>query len=105
MANLLSLKPILTIRDGTLDLLEKVRTSRRATVRVVELAAEALGNRSMERLALVHVNALDEVRELGEQLGSRVSLPDEVIEADLGPGLSIHGGTGMIGFAFVAAEP
>ena len=38
MANVLSIKPILTILDGKLDLLEKVRTKKKAWTRVLDLS-------------------------------------------------------------------
>ena len=48
MANVLNIKPILTIKDGKLDLLEKVRTRKKAWARVLELTETSLGDSEIE---------------------------------------------------------
>ena len=104
IANVISIKPILTIRDGKLDLLERVRTLRKAWARAIELSVEAAASRKIERLAMVHVTAESEAREFYDQLCKAIPCPDETLYTELTPGLSVHSGAGMVGVAFVAAE-
>jgi DegV family protein with EDD domain len=104
MANLLNVKPILTIRDGKLDLLERVRTQRKAWARVIELAEQAVAGRDAERMAILHVNAPDDARRFQEQLCDHVTCSGEVFTAELTPGLSVHAGAGLVGVVAVAAR-
>jgi len=103
MANLLNIKPILTIQDGKLDLLEKVRTQRRAWARAIELAVRSLDGRPVERLAILHVAVPDDARLFQKQVLAALPYEGEIIVAELGAGLSVHAGSGVVGLVAVAA--
>ena len=68
------------------------------------MTTEALAGRQAERMALLHVNAETEARLFEEQLRASVTCPDEVIMAELTPGLSVHSGAGLIGVTVVAGS-
>jgi DegV family protein with EDD domain len=104
MAGLLDVKPILTVRDGKLDILERVRSRARSWSRVLELTRQMLAGRVVEEAAVLHVAVPQDAERLKKQLLAEISCPSEVVVAELTPGLSIHGGPGMVGVVVVAAE-
>lgn len=102
MATLLNVKPILAVGDGKLDLLERVRTQKKAWTRVMDLTAEALGGQPIEQMAIVHASALEDARQFEGLVRDQLSCPSEVFMAELSPGLSVHSGAGLVGLVAVA---
>ncbi len=103
MATLLNIKPILTCKEGKLQIQEKVRTRKKAWARLIELTERMTQTTAIERLAIAHINAPAEAQEFLAQLQSKVMCPKDVIVAEFTPGLSVHAGDGVVGLVFVTA--
>jgi DegV family protein with EDD domain len=96
---LLSVKPILSVRDGEVAPLERVRTMNGALRRLVELVAAA---GPLERLGVIDSDAADSAAEVERQLHSHV--PDMAIDrGELGPVVGTHGGPGLVGVGVLLA--
>ena len=104
VAGLLSVRPILTIRDGKLDLLERVRTQKKSWARVVELCAESIGDRPIERMSMIHITAPDDAKELETLLRAELDCPDEIMHIELNPGLAVHAGAGLVGVVYTVGD-
>lgn len=104
MANIFNIKPILTIKDGKLDLLEKVRTRKKAWSRVLELTASGLGSGEIENIYIFHVAAKQEAQEFEKLLQETIPCPEVIHIAEFTPGLSVHTGAGLVGVAFTTKE-
>jgi DegV family protein with EDD domain len=94
----LAVKPLLSIRDGKVANLEKVRTSGRALSRLEDLVVDAAGDRAVD-LTVSHLAAADRATQLAGRLGER--LADnlggrEVWCTELGAVLGAHVGPGMV---------
>jgi DegV family protein with EDD domain len=104
MAGLLSIKPILTIQDGKLELLERIRTQKKAWRRAIDLATQAASRKPIERMGIVQVAAPQAAKEFEQLLRASLRCPEDILMSDLTPGLSVHTGTGLVGVAFVAGK-
>ena len=104
MAGLLDIKPVLSLQNGKLELLEKIRTQGKSWNRAVELSVEKAGGRKIEKLAILNVKAPDQARKFETILRHALPFPEEVIHTPLTPGLSIHTGVGLVAVVFVAAK-
>jgi DegV family protein with EDD domain len=104
IATLLNVRPILTIRNGKLDLLERVRTRQKAWGRVIELADEETQGKKIEQLAFLHVNALEDAKIFEKQFRAILPAPADSMFVELTPGLSIHSGAGLVGVSYVIGE-
>jgi len=100
----LNLKPILEVRDGRVEAVERVRTQGKALDRLLNLFAERVGSRRPVRFAAMHANALTECQTLLERTVECVgkSSVSEALINDISPVLGTHTGPGCLGLAFFA---
>jgi DegV family protein with EDD domain len=91
----LSVKPLLELRDGRIEPLERVRTSARAIERLVELtvASAALDNVS---IAVHHLDARVRADRVAQLLDARVANVDDLLILEVGAVVGAHAGPGMI---------
>jgi len=101
LADTFNIKPILSVQDGKLDLLEKIRTMKKAKMRLIELATSAIGDKNIKELGFIHVNNLAGAKDLHASFCKEFSCPTNPIMAEFTPGLSVHTGSGVIGFVIL----
>ena len=95
IGSLLSIKPILELRNGVVEEESKQRTRSRA---IKYLADKVKQDAPFTRVAIAHGDA-DDVDQLLAQL-SDVDLGTDLIICDLGPVVGTHGGPGIIGLCY-----
>ena len=97
----LNIKPILDIRNGLLDAIERVRTRGKALARLIDLVeADVKGKKPPLRLACMHANAEAEARTLLEQANARLGAVETLL-GDVSPVIGAHAGPGTIGLAYM----
>jgi DegV family protein with EDD domain len=97
----LNFKPILEIRDGGVESVERVRTRKKSLARVIRLVEERIAGRTPLHLATLHANAEEDARWLLD-VGCAHLKPDEKIYAEVSPVVGTHGGPGVVGLAYLA---
>lgn len=97
----LNIKPILEVVNGRVDAVERVRTRQKSLERLLDLAAERIGNRQPVRLATLHAQAPDDAQMLLD-LGLKRFNAVEHVFSEVSPVVGNHTGPGTVGLAFMA---
>ena len=98
----LNLKPILQIQQGKVEALERVRTSKKAQDRLIDLINENInGQKPLNMVGVVSAKAAESALDLLNQIKSHFD-PIEILVADLSPVLGTHVGPGTVGVAYCA---
>ncbi len=99
VGSLLSIKPVIEVRDGVVEVESKQRTRQRS---LQYLAGRALEAGRLERLAVANGAAGD----IGEVLDilQKAAPEHEMVVTDLGPVIGSHAGPGTIGVCFELAR-
>lgn len=101
MGTLLGLKPILTIKNGVVEALDKVRTSKRARERIVEMMVEKMGEGAKVRfIGVTAAGALTEAQNVLADAQAHFNAERSIL-AELSPVIGTHGGPGTIGLVCI----
>lgn len=96
----LNIKPVLGMRDGVIEALQKVRTKRAAVARMIEIVKDRIGDRSPVRLAASHCDAEAEASALLEAASAELN-PIETFCRPLSPVIGSHVGPGTVALAYM----
>ncbi|MHC3002718.1 DegV family protein [Gordonia metallireducens] len=97
----LSIKPILHMVDGTLQLKERHRTFSKALDKMVDAAVESAGGRAVT-VGVQHCETPDVAAEVLATLRNRLRMVTSELTVDLGPILGSHVGPGSVGIVIAS---
>jgi DegV family protein with EDD domain len=95
LAALVKIKPVIILKDGALDVGEKVRTRQRAINRVLEIIHQRVDNR-LVNVAVVHSQSLEAAKQLIMKVNETLHV-NEAIISELSIGIAANLGPGTIG--------
>ncbi len=96
----LNIKPLLGMRDGQIEAVQKIRTKRAALDRMIDLTVERIGGRSPVRLATAHADAEQEAMGVLDAASARLK-PVETFCCPLSPVIGAHVGPGTVALAYM----
>lgn len=96
LGNLLKIKPILSIGEtGELGVLERIRSEKKATRRIIELIKESCTEHPVSKIAVANANAPEKAEALREEI--KLLFPDmEIVIGEVSSSLAVHAGEGAI---------
>ena len=92
----LDIKPVITVEDGVVKAIDKVRTRKKALDRVIELTREAVGADSLINAAVMHTAVEEEALEFRERVKESFNC-QEIFFGEAGIALGVNAGPGIIG--------
>jgi DegV family protein with EDD domain len=95
LGSALSVKPLLCLRDGRIEPLERVRTASRAIAWLEELVAERAGDDTVS-IAVHHLDAPARAQQVAEMLDNRLPKVDDIVTCEVGAVVGAHTGPGML---------
>lgn len=102
VGNVLRVKPILTLRDGRIEPVERARTITRALDHLVDRVAEHLDGVPAD-VIVTHALAPERAAQLLDRLRERITVASELTTV-FGPVLGTHTGQGAVAVAATPAE-
>lgn len=103
LGNLMDVKPILELRDGRVEAVERARTKKKAIDRVSDMIVDYAKAYPAVRLAVVHAVAAEEAAVLLEAVSARLNVVEK-LTASFSPVIATHTGPGTVGLVCCAAE-
>ena len=104
LGSLMDLKPLLTVEDGLIDAVEKVRSANKALQRLLELVEKQVGTTRPVQISALHTNAPDIAHMMLEKTKQRLNISKAVepMITDASPVIGAHTGPGCVGLAFMS---
>jgi DegV family protein with EDD domain len=102
IGSLLNVKPIIKLNDGKLEVLEKVRTDKKAMKNVNSKLEDAMKQRTISKLFILHCNAEERAVAIKEELQQTYSNHDLSIHiAPLSSTVAVHTGEDTIALSWI----
>lgn len=100
VGGILNIKPIIEIKNGKLEQIEKKKGSKKVRKRIIELFLERGSNIPEQNLAILHANSKKKAEEFKSEIEEKTKYKS-VIFSDIGAVIGAHTGPGTYGIIFL----
>lgn len=100
IGGVLQMKPILTIKDGKVEPLERIRTFSKAVARLKEIVLHDLDASSDPKVFFMHAAAPHLAEQMAQEVGGHLGIKSPVI-LEAGPAIATHAGPGAVGVGYI----
>lgn len=101
LGSMLKIKPMLEVtKDGRVESIEKIRTTSKATGRLIEKFVEEVGDKDVE-VFLIEANSSERADIVRQALLAQLPQIKEIISYPLTPVVGAHGGPGVVGVGYI----
>lgn len=106
LGSALNLKPILYVKEGAIESYEKVRTSKKALARIIEIVEKQIGDKRPVYLGISQATAPESAAWLKAEVLKHFKDDDiiEFVEAELSPVIGTHAGPGTVALNFATPD-
>ena len=98
LGSVLDIKPVLYIKDGRIEPLERQRTKKQAVERLIQIMEAQVGS-SRVHVSVLHCDIPQEAQEFAERIKSKFDC-SEIMVQDAGPVIGVHAGPGTLGLIY-----
>jgi len=101
LGSILNIKPVLEMRAGVIEAVDKVRTKQKAIQRALEVVSERIKGKEPIRIAVTHANAEADALAMLE-LARKELDPIETFCSSLSPVIGTHTGPGTVALNYMS---
>lgn len=102
IGNIMKIKPILTVSEGIVKVMKKVRTKKRAVKALIDTLMTDIKNYGLGDVIVHHIECEKEASELARIIGAELN--QQVNTAAIGPVVGTHVGPGAIGLVYYTTD-
>ncbi len=99
IGTMLNIKPILCVKDGRIEPMDRVRTRRKAIHYLLDFMESGTKNLTQPFLGVAHCMVEEDAMYVQRELRARCS-SDRAVFMEIGPIVGTHGGPGLVGVAY-----
>lgn len=98
IGNLLKIIPILTVENGRVGILTKVRTKKNAINIMIDKMVDDINKFGIIEIVVHHINCYEEAKELVNKIKEKININVNIL--DIGPVIGLHVGPGTVGIVY-----
>ncbi|MCY6485147.1 DegV family protein [Clostridium aestuarii] len=102
IGSLLQIKPILTVVEGKVEVLHKVRAKKRAIQTMLNILFEDVKKYGFGEVTILHINCQETAKKMLDMVKKRFGMKVKI--CDISPVIGIHVGPGAFGIAYYTKD-